>query len=196
MIFLEIENVNGRQKKAEITKKRLFEAAISMMREKGFQAATIRSICSRAGVSVGTFYLYYNTKSDIINEIYMQGDKFMVSGNYLDAGKSAVERIALFIDRYAELTVRTGLDSVKVLYNPDNEWFSQFRSMQHKMEVLINEAQANGEMKNELSAEEITDFLFVCMRGVCYNWSCSNGSYDIRERMHKYMDMVLRSLIQ
>lgn len=193
---MEIKNGNGRQKKAEITRRKLFEAGISLMREKGFHAATIRSICDRAGVSVGTFYLYYNTKSDIINEIYMHGDDFMVSGDYLDAAKTSRERIALFIDRYAELTVRTGLDSVKVLYNPDNEWFSQFRSMQKKMKELICEAKANGEMKNDLPAEVLTDFLFVCMRGVCYNWSCQNGGYDIHERMQKYMGLVLSALIQ
>jgi hypothetical protein len=126
----------------------------------------------------------------------MHGDEFMVSGNFLDAGKTSLERIALFIDRYAELTVKTGLDSVKVLYNPDNEWFLQFRSMQLKMEDLIIEAQENGEMKKDMSAEELTDFLFVCMRGVCYNWCSSNGSYNIKERMHKYMALVLRSLSQ
>ncbi len=191
---MDIAADNKRQQKAEATKRRLFVAGMSLMREKGYQAATIRSICSRAGVSVGTFYLYYNTKSDILKEVYMQGDKFMVSANPAEEGKTPLERIRLFIDRYSELTLRTGLDSVKVLYNPDNEWFVQYRAMQHKLDEMIKEGQEIGEIISDTSSEELTDFLFVCMRGVCYHWCTSNGGYDLKERMRRYMWHVLKSL--
>ena len=55
----ETENAMGGQaiqKKSDRTRQRIFEAAMAIMGEKGYQGVTVRDTCQRAEVSIGSFY--------------------------------------------------------------------------------------------------------------------------------------------
>ena len=171
----------NREKKSDRTRQRLAAAAIAAMTERGYQGVTIRDICERAGVSIGSFYRYFDTKSDVLREMYETGDE-----------RPWMERVSAFIDKYARLNTDTGLDAMRVLYNPENTWFTRVRPMQQKLEALLAGAQNAGELTAEYSASELTELFFVCMRGICYEWCISGGTYDLEQRMHHQMALLLR----
>jgi AcrR family transcriptional regulator len=179
-------------KKSEITKELVYKAALELMEEKGYRGATIRDICKRANVSVGTFYCYFNTKSDVIREIYLSGDKF-----FLEAvapaleGKSCPEQLRSFVGHYARLNIETGLDIVKVLYNPDNEWFCQTRPMQSVLERIIRRGQESGELRLNWEPSQLVEYFFDLLRGICYNWCVCDGRFDLEERMAALLDLFL-----
>ena len=54
---------NGKPKRAyrrtSETQQIIFDAAMRLMSEKGFQGTTVRDICAEAGVPIGTFYNCY-----------------------------------------------------------------------------------------------------------------------------------------
>ncbi len=50
--------------------KALFEAAIRLFQEKGYQETTIRMIAKEAGCSLGSFYKYFSSKEEIIIALY------------------------------------------------------------------------------------------------------------------------------
>ena len=43
----------------------------------------------------------------------------------------------------------------------------------------------------ELTAEEIENFLMVCIRGLVYDWCICDGGYDLKEKMKMYVDALL-----
>lgn len=49
---------------------RLFDAAQEIFQELGFKKTNIVKITQRAGVAVGTFYRFYNSKEEIFLEVY------------------------------------------------------------------------------------------------------------------------------
>lgn len=55
--------------RGEQTKQRLLLAAEQEFGEKGFHTASVSSITRRAGVAQGTFYIYYNSKEEILREL-------------------------------------------------------------------------------------------------------------------------------
>lgn len=59
--------------KLEINKQRkqssIFNAALELFTTKGFTRTTISDISERAGVAKGTFYLYFNDKYDLRNQL-------------------------------------------------------------------------------------------------------------------------------
>lgn len=178
-------------KKADETRQKIFETAMHLMSEKGYQGATIRDICNCAGVSVGSFYRYFPAKSDILKEVYDAGDTLMENEDPELLSKCWLVRIEAFIAKYAKLNNDTGLATMRILYNPENKWFTLVRPMQHKLEELIFGAQSHAELTPSLSAKELTEILFVCMRGICYDWCISNGSYNLVERMTHQMSLLL-----
>ena len=60
----------ARTPRAEQTRAAITEAALALFRERGYEAATMRAIAQRAGVSTGNAYYYYGSKEELIQEFY------------------------------------------------------------------------------------------------------------------------------
>jgi AcrR family transcriptional regulator len=58
--------------KAEVTERRILDAALEMFRAKGFEEATMRDIASAAGVATGAAYYYYPSKDAIVLAFYQR----------------------------------------------------------------------------------------------------------------------------
>lgn len=58
-----------RVEKSELTRHRLFQAAIRMVGDIGYSGATIRKITSNARIAHGTFYNYFTSQQDIFDQI-------------------------------------------------------------------------------------------------------------------------------
>ena len=64
----------------EATGKELLGAALEVFVEKGYHATTIADIVRAAGVTQGTFYLYYKNKADIFSALLEDYRKLTISG--------------------------------------------------------------------------------------------------------------------
>lgn len=62
--------VMARQTRAEHTRAAIIDAALSLVAESGFEAATMRAIAQRAGVSVGNAYYYFESKEHLMQGFY------------------------------------------------------------------------------------------------------------------------------
>jgi AcrR family transcriptional regulator len=63
--------------KSEETRGRILAAALSVFREKGFHAATMREIAAAAGVAVGAAYYYFDSKDALVMAFYAQAQDEM-----------------------------------------------------------------------------------------------------------------------
>ena len=58
-----------RTKRGEATKAKILQAAEEVFAESGYQLASVSKITARAGVGQGTFYLYFDTKLDLFEQL-------------------------------------------------------------------------------------------------------------------------------
>lgn len=58
-----------RAERAEIVKRRLFDAAVSLVGQNGYAAASISQITKLADVAQGTFYNYYSNRQDLLDQL-------------------------------------------------------------------------------------------------------------------------------
>ena len=56
--------------RAEDTRRRIYEAALELFREKGFEQTTMRDIAARTGVALGGAYYYFASKEAIVLAFY------------------------------------------------------------------------------------------------------------------------------
>jgi AcrR family transcriptional regulator len=56
--------------KAEETGLRIFDSALALFRQEGFETATMRDIAQKAGVATGAAYYYYPSKDAIVMDFY------------------------------------------------------------------------------------------------------------------------------
>jgi AcrR family transcriptional regulator len=187
------EKKNSRKIQAETTKNKIYKTAIKLMEHKGYNNMKIDDICSKAGVSVGSFYNYFKSKDDILMEIYKRGDVYFeetVRPNV--KGKSAVENIVDYFDYYARYYEITGVETSKELFASANKhYISKGRNMQAVLTEIIIRGQENGEIIKDYEPEGITEYLFIAARGLCYDWVSHDGSYSVREAMQRYMKLLV-----
>jgi len=58
--------------RAEDTRRRIYEAALKLFREKGFEQTTMRDIAAKAGVALGAAYYYFSAKEAIVLAFYQE----------------------------------------------------------------------------------------------------------------------------
>jgi AcrR family transcriptional regulator len=91
--------------RAEETRRKIYEAAMELFREKGFEETTMRDIAAQAGVALGGAYYYYSSKDAIVLAFYaeMQQDSNEPILQSLAGKKKLRERILCVLDRRLEL---------------------------------------------------------------------------------------------
>lgn len=65
----ELRRKPKRAERAEATRARLFEAAISIVGEQGYAATSVSRITERAKVAQGTFYNYFESRQDLLDQL-------------------------------------------------------------------------------------------------------------------------------
>lgn len=58
-----------RTEKNELTQKNLFEAAVKVVGQIGYRDASVTDITTRANIAQGTFYNYFDSKQDILDQL-------------------------------------------------------------------------------------------------------------------------------
>ena len=187
--------VKMKYKKTIDTREKLYHAAMSVMSEKGYQNATIRDICKRANVSPATFYSYYHTKSDILSDLYLMGDTFYLNiFPKILIGKDSLEQLRMFTSSYARLNMSTGLEAMRLLYNPENEWFIKHRPLLDSLLDIVTRGQAEGALTADLCADSLVEYILTLLRGVCYSWCIHNASFDLEERMLEAINLLIQGI--
>jgi TetR/AcrR family transcriptional repressor of nem operon len=59
-----MQNIDAKSE-LSVTKRKLVDAGIKLIRERGYNATTVEDICSHAGVTKGGFFHYFKSKEDI-----------------------------------------------------------------------------------------------------------------------------------
>ena len=186
---------NEREKytKAQRTRESLLSAAMSLMKDRGYYGTTIRDICRKANVSVGTFYTYFTSKQDVFTDIFSAADDLFVNSVSNEIkGDTVCDKIVDYFHYYARLNLDSGIEVMKVVYNSENTWFTRKRPMHEVLTNLIIEGQNNGELIKDTTPEDMNFFLYTIARGCCYNWCIRDGHYSLENQM---ADFIRRALV-
>jgi AcrR family transcriptional regulator len=187
----------SRKDQAEETKRHIFNTALKLLDEIGFEKITIRDIVRAAKVSIGTFYYYYATKLDVFYETYHIADRyFEETVAPLLTHETAKERILCFFDHYARYCADiTGLSLTSILFNANNKCFNRNSGvgMLRILPALMAFGQARGELSTEETPDEMSQFFMISARGLIYDWCTHDGGYDIHNALRRHVERLLRS---
>jgi AcrR family transcriptional regulator len=87
------------------TRERLFEAAGPIFAERGFQAASVREICQKAGANLGAINYHFRSKEQFYIETVRHAFETLIAQVPLPdppAGTPAEERLLLFVRAFLE----------------------------------------------------------------------------------------------
>lgn len=195
-----------RKEKAVLTKNKVFETAITLIKEKGYDSVTVSQICEKAGVAKGTFYVHYNSKEDIIKESYYSDMGQFVLKQYQnfisqDENINIKDKIEKFIiselmfTNHAgyEMTCRAYVTNLTECISQDSKHFER-RGFTKELKMLILEGIDQKVFETEQTGEEIFLYLESFVRGLMASWCFSNAEFDIVKKGEKYIGEILKRL--
>lgn len=111
------------QEPSEELKQKIFETARALFREQGFQATGIRGIILRVGISIGTFYNYFQSKEELFLLIYLDENQRELNATYkrvpelIDGGSEPIEVIKMLISEFFHIAL--GNPILREFFNRD-----------------------------------------------------------------------------
>jgi len=162
------------RKKADL-KRRIAEAAIAVIRERGYETTTIDEIVRRVDISQPTFYKYYASKDAILREHALSGfgamlaDEFSRRGTVAQRMRRYLRTIAQHIAADRQLWYAIAISNV---YNPvrDPDLLRSSEATTRALEAVIGEGQRQGEFTRAYAAQRLASLLEGVMFRVCLEW--------------------------
>lgn len=191
------QNLTNRQKQAIATKKKIFDTTVDLITQIGFDKVTIRRICKEANVSTGTFYLYFESKQDILFKVYKDADLLLGETNILTRKDlNSLKKIKELIKIQIDISKNHNIDILKQIYtyhiHSDNEYFfSEKRIFFVSLNSVIIEGQNNKELRDDMSSKEITWKILRFVRGLIFDWLIHDGNYDLEYTTIKELSLYL-----
>lgn len=98
----------------------IFQAAVAVLSEEGYQALTIAAVATRAGVATGSVYTHFSGKSDLVVAVFREivGREVAEVNVAAGPGRSAAERIAAVIETFGGRALRNPKLAYTLLAEP------------------------------------------------------------------------------
>lgn len=199
-----MERKPTRKEKAADTKRKIFETAVRLIKENGYNNVTISEICRAACVAKGSFYVHYNSKEDIVRDSYYRDMSEYIHRNYtafLDArsNESYNERIIYFMNLELEFAEYAGYEITCLAYTLNLGTCipgpSEHLAKREFSKILYDAIQKNSDKNiSVLSSDEIFRYFESVIRGLMATWCFSNNSFSIVEQGKKYIPLTVYSI--
>ncbi|MFM9367392.1 TetR/AcrR family transcriptional regulator [Streptomyces sp. Da 82-17] len=146
----------------QATRAKLYEAAVTLIAEKGFSATTVDEIAERAGVAKGTVYYNFASKAELFEELLRHGVGLLTAslqeaadrtaaegGSKVDALDRMIRAGLVFIDTYPAFTQLY----VAELWRTNRAWQSTLMVVRQQAVAVVEGVLREGVEAGELSSE-------------------------------------------
>lgn len=197
-------NEGGRMKRrgSAGSRKCILEAAEQLFAETGYADTTIRKVAVRAGLSVGTIYLYYGNKEELYSELFRrQLEGFSAMTEPLRE-KEPLVALSGLIDSYLDYAVKRAKLVSMQMKEHDLEikkpLKKAFFDSQKKLIADILEKGIRKKVFRKMDCRATASVLFYCLRGMILAQLSGDLGDDAQGRLEawKPCDLFLRGLLR
>ncbi len=178
---------------------RLYEAALALFREQGYEQTTVDQIARRAGLAKGTFFNYFATKDAILRYMGEREIGRLGAASMLGGSASAVGNLKRFMAALAgsleadralvQLIFEKGI-TVPELMTGNAGGFS----IKPAASLMIRRAQKLREINPLLDPDVLADALNALYLQQLVRWCSAETAYPLGERMTGMLDLLLMGI--
>ncbi|MDI5963573.1 TetR/AcrR family transcriptional regulator [Streptomyces sp. SL13] len=178
----------------EITRRRLYEAAVTLIAEQGFSATTVDEIAERAGVAKGTVYYNFGGKNDLFTELLRHGVGTLTEAlrrsahDALAAGGSRTEALDAMIGAALDFVARRPAFTrlvVAELWRTNRPWQATLVTARQEavavLETVLAEAVERGELDEATDVPLTASAFLGMMLSTALDWQAFQPGRDITE---------------
>jgi AcrR family transcriptional regulator len=198
-----------RKRRKEARPSELLEAALHLFVEKGFAATRLEDVATRAGVSKGTLYLYYENKDALFKAVIQEGIIPVIAENEAIAAKhsgSSFDLLDILLQNWWTKIGQTAFAGIPKLMVAEARNFPElatyyYENVISRGKALVASALRRGMERGEFRAMDIETTVDVVIAPILmlliwrYSMNCcqSNES-DPQSYLRIHMDLLRQGL--
>ena len=199
------QEMTNRKKAAMETRKRLLIAARKILYDKDFSEITVADIAKEAGVAVGSFYVYFKRKEDIV-EVLEDYDFYhlaqIVNGM---TEKGIMDRLAYYCHEFMKGIEDYGLEITRQWIrnnvtpqqmNHCQEEITKYAFDYRAVQSILMEAVKTGLLKADTPVDDLALFINAELYGLMLAWCMSNGAVVGSERTETLVRQGLAKIFE
>ncbi|MER6594242.1 TetR/AcrR family transcriptional regulator [Micromonospora purpureochromogenes] len=191
---------DGRSRRREDTRQRLFVAAVELIAEQGFSATTVDDIAARAGVAKGTVYYNFESKTVLFEELLRHGIGLLTADfRAAVAGLPPREALAALVRAELEYIRRYRAFAQLLLsemWRTNREWQQTLRLLRGEaIEVIADTVRAgvaSGDLPTDLDVRTASSALFGVGLVVAVDWLVFQPDRPIEDVQEALLGIVRR----
>lgn len=183
----------------------LLVTAIEIIDELGIQALSIREIAKRQGMSEGTLFRHFKSKSELLLAVldyFAQFDADITASVTLkklpplEAIRFFVRSYAVYYQNYPAITAILLIFDV-LRHEPElaGKVHGIFNDRNRFMKELVAAAQRAGALRADIDGESLADAIHGLIRFLCLKWRMEGYRFSLRERIEAGLEMLLSVFI-
>ena len=189
------------RKNSRNTRGRIISAAWKLFYEQGYEDTTVEDIVFESETSKGSFYHYFDGKDALLGTLaYVFDEKYDQLKETMDPKLDAMEKLIylnheLFamIDGGISMDLLTRLLSTQLLARGEKHLLDRNRTYFKLLRQIIDEGQKAGQLRADLSVNEILKAYALWERALMYDWCLSGGEYSLMAYTDKVTPMFLEA---
>lgn len=191
-----------KNKRGKNTKRKIVTAAWRLFYEQGYDHTKVDEIIELSETSKGSFYHYFEGKDALLSSLSMLFDeKYEELIPTLTDDMDSFEKLLYLNQELFQLIENSvSLDLLARLYSTQLTTKGEKHLLDHNriyyklLRQIVQEGQSRGELRTDLSVNEITKLYALCERALMYDWCICNGDYSLKSYAKTVMPMLLREI--
>lgn len=187
------------KKNSRNTKSKIVDAAWRLFYEQGYDDTTVEDIIFESGTSKGSFYHYFAGKDALLSSLsYLFDEKYEEIEEEIDPEMGSFDKLMFYNDElFKMIENRISIDLLARLYSSqlitksEKHLLDRNRTYYKLLRQTISVGQESGELRSDVSANEIVKAYALCERAILYDWCICNGEYALREYSKRMMPIFM-----
>ncbi len=175
------------RKDSRNTKMKIVNAAWELFYENGYDSTTIEDIIERSETSKGTFYHHFNGKDALLSTLsYLFDSKYESLESEIDLDGDAFKTLIdlnrelfFMIENRVSLDLLARMYSTQLITTGEKHLLDNNRTYFKLLRKIIVHGQQNGQLRSDVSTNEILKAYALFERAMLYDWCLSNGNYSL-----------------
>lgn len=203
------EKVNAEKITEKMTEKRkrrrkeIVDITLHMMKNMELDDLNVKTLCEKLEISVGTFYYYFETKEELVHEVYTNIDDYLLERidqrlTHENEEENLIEYANIYANHVKLMGEITGNSlsarPIPLPSAPDEIQKEHTRTLFRVLNEILSNGQKKGTFNNGFDAEEMTEYFIIYMRGISSDWGRRNQCYDIEEAYDRQIKLLIKIL--
>lgn len=168
-------------------KQEIIEAAWELFYKNGYEKTTVNDIIKAVHTSKGGFYYYFQAKEELLNSLYSVFDReyekfYETMDKSLDSLiqlKQLSQYVSYFIEGNVSAELLAALYQSQLVKKTQDCSLNPDRYYIRLVKKIISEGQEKGEIRADITVEELAHHVLLLERGIIMDWCVQNGRFSL-----------------